>query len=269
MITQHLTSDLVADTSLWRLLLQIGPKSLTALLLGPASAERTIMAHTEPLADTSLAALENAIYDNPLLLSDFASVRLLIDSSEFMLCPAGLTALHQQLAQAMLPDAEQPAKVLVSPMPDGEVLTLLPAEKWNFLQRTFPDAKISDAISPSATWLAYFNGERGNSAHLYAICEPGRMQVVRFDNRGRLAFANVFSTDAATNCAYFILAASGAERIPISVGGFPDLRNAVTDLLRQAEPDSTILPLTLPQNLLEMRRLAPEVPDAMLFMTQL
>lgn len=269
MITQHLTSDLLADTSLWRLLLQIGPKSLTALLLGPPSAERTVMAHAEPLADTSLKALENAIYDNPLLLGDFASVQLLVDSSEFMLCPEGLDAVHEQMAMAMLPDSERPARVIDSPMPGGKVLTLLSTDKMNFLQRTFPDATLADAISPVACWLAYFNQQRGDRAHLYALCEPNRTQVIRFDNLGELQFANTFTADSAADCAYYILAASGTERLPVSVGGFPDLRNAVTDILRQAEPDSTVLPLTLPQNLLDMRRLAPEVPDSMLFLTQL
>lgn len=269
MITQHLTSDLILDTALWRLVVQVGATKLTALLLGPSGAERTVMAHVEPLADGSLKALENAIYDNPLLLGDFLSVQLLIDSSEFMLCPDGLESVQEQMALAMLPDSERPSRMIESSMPGGKMLTLVSADKFNFLMRTFPDASVRDALSPSACWLAYFNRQRGDRPHMYAICEPGRTQILKFGENGQLRFANTFTADSAADRAYFILAACGDERLPVSVGGFPDLRNAVTDILRVADPALEVLPLTLPQNLLEMRRLAPEIPDSMLFLTQL
>lgn len=271
MIERRLTSDLIADTSLWRLYVRVSPDSLEALLLGPMSADRTVLAHVEPLADGSLKALENAIYDNPLLLGDFESVVLDLATSQWAESPAGVDdSLAERIAETMLPDCDGPRRPVRAPLPDGaSLVALVDAETLNFLNRTFPDASLTLSMSAGARWLNYYNRNRGDSAHVYGLCRAGELQVFAFGPDGRLRFANCFDAASASDCAYFLLAAAGGSDAPMSVGGDPTLRNEVCDMLRMAAPGVTVLPLTLPDNLLSVRRQAPEITDDMLFLTEL
>ena len=61
MTDRRLTRDLVADTSLWTLAVRVAPDSLSALIVGPVSADCAVMSRIEPLSDGSLKALQDAI----------------------------------------------------------------------------------------------------------------------------------------------------------------------------------------------------------------
>lgn len=270
MINRRLTQDLIPDTSLWRLEVRIAPDSLSALLIGPMSADRSVMAHSEPLPDPTLKSLENAIYDNPLLLGDFQSVSVIISTSQLVQIPQGISApLRENIVEAMLPDSDTARRTIAAPMPDGELLAAVDAETLNFLLRTFPDARLTLSLSVDARWLTYYNRNRGDSARLYALCYADEMKILKFNDCGSLVFANRFDTFSAADCAYYILATAGSTPLPVSVGGSPDLRNAVIEQLRLAAPGGEFMPLTLPDSLLTVRRQAPEICDDLIFLTEL
>lgn len=270
MINRRLTQDLIADTSLWRLEVRIAPDSLSALLLGPMSADNSVIAHSEPLPDSTLKTLENAIYDNPLLLADFQSVTVIISTSQLVQVPEGLSApMRERIAEAMLPDCDAPRRPVVAPMPGGELIAEVDSETLNFLHRTFPDARLTLSLSVDARWLDYYNRSRGDSAQLYALCYPDELKILTFNSCGALVFANRFDAFSAADCAYYILAAAGSDPMPISVGGSPDLRNSVIEQLRLAAPGAQFMPLTLPDSLLSVRRQAPEICDDLIFLTEL
>lgn len=265
-----LTRELIADPTLWRLILRIGGRRLSALLIGPESAERSVLSHTEELSDDSVRSLENAVYDNPLLLSDFVAVDVVFSTREFFLVPESASSLTDEMAEAMLPDACVDRRIASESFGPGALCYAVAADVYNFVARTFASADFHHALAVDARYLAHRNREASDSAHLYALCEGvGEMAVVAFDGAGRLRYLNAPSPVEPSDFAYYILAAARGGVEPLSVGGTPELRNAVCDVLRSVVPDTKVLPLTLPEDLLHLRRLAPELPFDMLFLTRL
>lgn len=264
-----LARELIDDTSLWRLILRIDPRRLSALLIGPESVERPVVFHSEPLPDESVKALENAIYDNPLLLSDFAATDVIFSTSDLFLAPEGTEAIAEQMAAAMLPDYDAPRRVADEAFAGGRVVFAVNSDLFNFASRTFAAARFHHALAINARYLRHRNDAAGMGANTYALCEaPGEMSLVAFDSRGRLSHLSRPEPLTAADCAYFTLAGPGAAA-PMMVGGEPSRRNAVCDVLRAMQPDARVLPLTLPEDLLRLRRMAPDAAFDMLFITQL
>lgn len=269
MITQRLTSDLIADTSLWRLSLLIADTSLQVLLLGPESVERPVISACLPLADDSLTALENAVYEHPLLLGDFARVQIVFSTPSFALVPNELLPQAESICNLLLPDYSELRQLVAAPMSTGVLCALVDASRVNFLRRTFPDAQLGHQLAVAARWLHYFNRQRGYSAHLYALCLESEVMIVAFGDSGEMVLANRFDAPTASDAAYYIHLCAADSPAPISVGGEPSLRNAVCDTLRQVRPRGRILPLTLPEHLLHLQADAPELSPILLFLTEL
>lgn len=265
MTATALTKDLIADTALWRLIVRIDPRRLRAMLIGPDSVERSVLFHSEELTDASVKALENAVYDNPLLLSDFAAIDVIFSTPEIVICPAGASELRERMVNAMLPDYDTPRRIEGEAFGPAEVAYAADADIYNFAARTFAAARFHHSLAIDARWLTYRNGL---SAHVYALCEePGEMNLVEFDSAGQIFILSRPQVHSAADCAYYILASELPA--PVSVGGESELRNETCGILRRMRPDATILPLTLPEDLLRLRQLAPQASFDMLFLTQL
>ena len=268
----NLTKELIAEPGLWRLILRVSNQRLSAILLGPESVERSVLSHVEVLADDSVRTLENAIYDNPLLLSDFAATDVIISNSDAFVSPTSAAEIREQMAEAMLPDYCELRRIETEKITDTmEVIYAVNQECYNFLARTFAAAKFHHSLAIDAKYLYHRNARGGASAHLYALCENSdKPALIGFDAAGNLCTLSRPGASTAEDCAYYILASGGNnDNGPISVGGEPALRNDVCALLRRMRPDATILPLTLPEDLLHLRRQAPDADFDMIFLTQL
>ncbi len=261
MTATRLTPDLApADLTRWRLTLKVSPSALSALILGPEGPDRAVIAHSEPLADSTLEALENAIYDNPLLLSDFEQVNILISTSQRVIIPDEVPAdMDEEIVQAMLPDSDGPRRLLSAPLPGaGRIIAAIDAETLSFLRRTFPDGQFTLAMAALVDASARLRP--ADEPVNVAFTEPGELSIISFDAEGRLTFANRFEVEGAPDCAYFILAALGPEAESLSIGGNADLRNETIEQLRLAAPDFAPTPLFLPPEVAELRRHALDIP---------
>ena len=266
MTSRRLTRDLVADTSLWTLCVRVSADSLSALVASPAGPDFSVMCCVEPLHDCSLKSLEDAIYDNSLLLGDFSRSVVVLSTSQLVQVPDGISApLAERIAEALLPDCDAPRAFVSAPMPQGQVIAAVDAETLNFLKRSFPDAAFTVSLGVLADAVASI---RSDEARIYAFCYPEELVVLTFDADGRLVFANRFDAFSPADCAYYILAAAGTEPLPVSLGGEPDLRNGVIDCLKQAAPDIELAPLTLPDSLVAVRRQTPEISDDLIFLAR-
>lgn len=266
MTSRRLTRDLVADTSLWTLCVRVSADSLSALVASPAGPDSSVMSCVEPLHDCSLKSLEDAIYDNSLLLGDFSRSTVVLATSQLVQVPDGIPApLAEKIAETLLPDCDATRAFISAPMPQGQVVAAVDAETLNFLKRTFPDAVFTVSLSVLAGAVASI---RSNEARMYAFCYPDELVVLTFDAAGTLVFANRFDAFSPADCAYYILAAAGTERFPVSLGGEPDLRNGVIDCLKQAAPDIELAPLTLPDALVAVRHRMPEISDDLIFLAR-
>ncbi|MBD5352265.1 MAG: DUF3822 family protein [Bacteroides sp.] len=261
MNASRLTPDLApADLTAWQLTVKVTPGALSALILGPEGPDRAVIAHSQPLADETLESLENAIYDNPLMLSDFGRVNILIASSQRVIIPDSIPeSMDEEIVRTMLPDSEGPRRIISSPLPGAiRVLAAIDSETLSFIRRTFPDGKISLAIAAIANSAESLRPD-GEPLNL-AITEPGELCIVSLDADGRLTFANRFEVDCAPDCAYFILAALGPQARSLTIGGNADLRNETIDQLRMAAPDFEPTPLFLSPETAELRRHAETIP---------
>lgn len=261
MKASRLTPDLApADLTRWHLTLLVSPAALSALILGPKGPDRAVIAYSEPLTDSSLETLENAIYDNPLLLSDFEQVRILISTSQRIIVPDTIPAeMDEEIVRTMLPDSEGPRRLISASGPDGgRIVAALDSETLSFIRRSFPDAKITLAMAALIEAVAAMRPADGPVN--VALTEPGELSVICFDAEGRLSFANRFEVDGASDCAYFILAALGPEAESLSIGGDPDLRNETLEQLRVAAPRFQPTPLFLAPEIAELRRHADNIP---------
>lgn len=269
MTSRRLTPDLIAtDTYDWELFLRLAPDSLSALILGPQGPERTVVAHSEPLADPDLKTLENAIYDNPLILSDFSKVTILLSTSQLVQIPGGVAPeLYEEIAGAMLPDSDAERTPLVSEMPDGSLLiAAIDMETLNFLRRSFPDARFMLSFSCLANGLAALRPE--GKAQTFALFMPEELAIVSFDREGRLTFANRYDVQTADDCAYYILAAGGTELTSVCMGGDANMRNETIEKLNQAAPSLETMPLFLPKQLVELLQHEPTLPPDLIFTTE-
>ncbi len=232
MTTERLTPDLIEDTSEIRLTLRISEDHIEAHIIDPGP-DRTELRHSMELPDKSVKALEDAIYNNPLLLGDFNEVRIIIDSHEFFLAPADAAELGEKISETMLPDGNG---TLLSDLATDNIMVFYrtASDKYNFLQRTFSYAQFHHN-------LAVFS--HGKDAHgIHAECTPdNEICLMRVDRNGNTTYLNHPQTYSAADCAYYILAVMQPDD-DIYLKAIPEEREKIFDLIHQVSPDANILP---------------------------
>lgn len=261
------------DTSLWRLYLRLRPDALEALLTGPESVGQSVIYRRLGLSSPhqgDCTPLEETVYDNPLLLGDFASVSMIIDTPRFVLLPSEAADTASKVVSFMLPGHDAPSDTVTCPLGAMGELTLamqIDTRLLNFLRRTFTNPALHHPLTAAGNYLAHRN-RTGDPRRSYALLAPDQMLLFGFSADGTLRLANRYGITCAADAAYFIMAAT-ADHTPAAmlIGGDNAMRNEITPLLRTyMDP---ILPLTISDDLLHLRRMAPEAPVDMLMLTQL
>lgn len=233
-----LTKDLVAQPQLWRLGLRVSRQAVDVVINTPLEDHALIYRHfvlapgMEPLA-----AFEDLIYDNPLLLADFGKVDVLIDTPRFTLVPSEISSeeARAEIVQSIWPDPE--LAPLAQELPTGETLLMaVPSGLLSFVRRTFPEGRIHHSIGVLAS---YFSGcsQHGTGSKLYCRLRPGAVDMIGMTH-GRLALATTAEAPTVDDMAYFILAAAqtyglNLDADEICLCGNPELREQVTPMLRQ------------------------------------
>jgi hypothetical protein len=268
-----LTRDLIreSDTTLWRLFLRINPARLDVLLLGPESVETSVIYHSVELGAPDCQSLEEAIYDNPLLLSDFGQVIVTFDTPNFALMPAECGEVQEQIAAALMPSersADDFEYFSVEAGADQLMVVRVERDIMKFLRRTFAQAIYGHVLAVDVTYLNHVN-QNGDCCRTYGLCTAfDSLEVVAFRADGRPCYINSFADVAPDDVAYYMLAArSQAGGGQLVVGGELSRRNAAGEVLRRVE--SEVLPITLSEDLLQLCRMAPQAPLDLLFATQL
>ena len=199
---------MVADPSMWRLSMEISPSTLSVALYSPVEANSLIYREIplDPAADI-LRAVEDAVYDNPLMLQPFGRTDILIDTRRLTLVPAALDPAYASgIASAYWPDGTLEAVVETIKGTDATAVMAIGSDLYSFLCRTFPDARIAHSLSPLISYFA-LSGRLGNSGKIYAHLRAGAVDIIAFGPRG-LLMANTFSAPADDDVLYYIMAAT-------------------------------------------------------------
>lgn len=143
-----LTASDFADTGQWRLLLEIGEKGLRAWLENTLHKDVELQEickvkwHSAP--DSLRANIEEAVYNHPRLLDDFATKIVLYDPRTLFL-PTSVAEAQADAETEIFNEVYKAKGPDVMSDRDGEITALWspgPGVK-NFLSRTFPGARIT------------------------------------------------------------------------------------------------------------------------------
>ena len=235
-----LDKDLIKEPRLWRLALRID-KTMLHIVLFCKVEDNSLIYHQIPLdqaAPSQQKAIEEAIYDNPLLLSDFAQIDCVVETSTFTIVPAEITdaEVRRRIFNETFSSFE--GEIVENELSELKSIILmgLNEELVNFLRRTFNNPRILHHLTPLCT---YFNRKSrlGNSGKMYAYMRKDRLDILSFD-KDALRLANTFAFRDPMDAVYYILACRemlhldpGSDEMLIA--GDNSLREVITPVLRE------------------------------------
>ncbi len=201
----------IENPRVWRLLLLLEEGGLRVVAVSTVDDSSVIVCGIpfDPSAGDMLAALEEAVYAAPFLLSDFEKVDVLVSTSEYMVAPASLTAeaLEAAAAYSAIVGEGESAHTDVVDGTDAVVLWSLRDDVARFLARTFRNPALHCRISPLVRYFSR-KTQLGNTGKIYAhiTAEPPVVDIVAFGHDGALRLAVTKPVTAAADSAYWILA---------------------------------------------------------------
>ncbi len=210
---------------LWRMSMEVHPSSVDVVIYSPL--EENSLIHERLALDSALsplAAFEELIYENPLLLSDFSKVDILIDTATYTFMPSACATddVCEAALRALWPRIDLAArKIQIPDTPDAMVLGIDPGMAA-FISRTFLDTAPTHPVAVLASYFRRISA-LGNTGKIYACLAPGSVDIVAFspaDERrsaSPLRIACSFSAPTPDDAAYFILASAKTAGFDLDV----------------------------------------------------
>lgn len=230
----------IGDPGLWRLYLRLGEKRLDAMLYNVAT-DNSLIHRAFPLdnPDGRLKALEDVVYDHPLLLGDFQSVDIIVESMAFTIIPAEIT--DRELLRAIF-DAQLPgnldSEMILSPIggQNAVIAAGIDSETARFLRRTFNNPPMHHHLAPLCRYF-HDKSRIGNAGKMYAHLREGYLDLLSF-GRDTLRLANTYAVRDPMDAVYYIIAARqqlglNPDSDELLLAGDAALREAVTPVLRE------------------------------------
>lgn len=261
----HLGKDLISDTRHWRMALRLGRESLHVILFSPVE-ENSLIYRRLPLdanASTPLAAIEEAVYDNPLLLGDFDRIYCIVDTSRGFAIPS-LPVTDDDMDDIMataFPDFDGPVIANDINARNARILFGIDRDVEGFLRRTFFNVSIFHHLTPLCR---YFLGKhnRGNSRRMYANLRHDALDLIAID-KGNLLMANTFSFREPIDAVYYILASQQSLGIDpttneLMLSGDQTIREAITPTLR--EYIGYVMPVIFPSSMFKAGKDSMKAP---------
>lgn len=263
----NVTGDLqIRHPEYWTLQLHVGGEQLQFTLHDVDQENSLVVGHI-PLDLSSgnhLKAVENAIYDNPVLLSDFGKVRILTDSMHFALLPQELMAdeeLAGEAFKALYPGMKGDLGLCRLHSGQCGLAFELEAGMMSFVQRTFNMPPVFHRLHPLCEHFLRSDAQR-DTACLHLNLNPGLIDVV-VTRKGQLLLANTFEATTVDDTLFYALHAwqscgLDAQRDQMLLTGSKALRDAVTPALRRYV--SYVMPMIFPAAALRIGHDAVKAP---------
>lgn len=239
-----LDKDLIPQSHLWTMGILIGRRAIEATFFPPVDNDDILYHHLplDPGAPTPLKAVEDVIYENPLLLNPYKAVFAIIDSDRFVILPNCLNASVRDLAPKAIAlstglDSDPDSTLLSAPLSGSATLYFeAPSPLIGFLRRTFYNVELTHPLAPLSRWFTSADNPEGG---LKAALRDNRLDIVV--TRGtELLLANTFTFEALSDVAYYILAVLSTLPLPasasIGIAGIPAMRDEVCRIISDAAP---------------------------------
>ncbi|MCM1029379.1 MAG: DUF3822 family protein [Pseudoflavonifractor sp.] len=205
--------DLIPQPHLWTLRILISLHQLEAAFIPPVDTDEIIYRAVtlDPMAPSPLKAVEDAIYDNPVLLNQYRAVEVAFDTDSFIVMPGAFGDDEEPMAAKALKlmgvdVASSATKLLKAPAsaPSTDFFFVMDEAMNGFLRRTFYNVAIGHPLSFLASRLPAAPGE----PRLTVAMRQGRLDLIATDADSSLLLLNQFSYEAISDAAYFIYAAA-------------------------------------------------------------
>lgn len=203
-----LDKELIPNPEIWNLLLRVSPETLHVVAYSIVE-ENSLIYRAFPLTGKSkgyLAALEEVIYDNPMLLSDFRRVYCLVETSRLIVVPSGYSseADCRLLIATAYPDFKGEVHIDPTGCRNAAIIAGIDNNLMAFLHRTFHNAQINTHLSSLCRFFSAKAGRSNNVKTLVNLRESSLDIIVM--QGGNLMLANTFSFRDPMDAVYYILA---------------------------------------------------------------
>ena len=186
-----------------------------------------------------LQAVENAVYDNPVLLDDYGRVRLVVRAPHFVVVPAEVAsdpALAADVLAATFPGDDTEAATCLLPHCGVGIVYGLPRGMMAFLQRTFNTPPVVHHLYPLCEHFMGLNAST-TIARMFVNLHDDTMDLAVY-RQGRLVLANSLPLRSTGDAAYLVLhtwQSLGLDALTdeIQLTGDKALRDALAPELRQ------------------------------------
>lgn len=268
------TTDIeIRQPELWNLILRLGETAVKFILYNEEE-ENSLISRELPLESPEvdyLKALENCIYDNPVLIQDYKKVVVSVCSRHFVVLPADFTGEDDMNDIMSCMYAGDAGEYCLSELVDGEnsVAFTMPRGVMSFLQRTFNMPLIVSHLVPLCRYAAGKSEKSGITkmfVHLYDNC----MDMCIF-RKGQLLVTNTFQYRNVEETAYYMLSAwqhfgLNAEDDELQLSADKSERDAVTPILRKYV--SYVMPIMFPSSAMRIGRDAIKAPFDLILLSQ-
>lgn len=259
-----MNKDLIDNPILWRLGLIIGPGGIDVLahrVVGEAPAVQGHLPY-DAAAGSTAAAVEEAVYANPMLLLPFRTTDIVLRTPRNMIVPHGCEC--DDVCKLIGDDDT----IIMADAIDSrhDIMYALDRGVHNFLSRTF-ESRPQHVLGITARYYGR-PARRSNTARMYIEISDGLMEVLVLDNVGPRAAATYACDDTDTR-AYYALSVFTATGLDpnadhIYVAGASETRR---ELCRRLSAFVTgVMPAILPAGLYRGDTAALAAPLPLLLM---
>ena len=251
----------IQHPEVWELLIAVNGKQLDYILYTPTVANSLIIGE-KVLTDDSVQALEDAIYETPLLLGEYRRVRVLVNSPHFVLMPMETDDSDcRMLVHEAFPGDDGDEAVCPMPLNGVKIACLLPHGMSAFLGRTFNYPAVYHHLFP---FCEHFKGlNRGSdSSRMFLNLHEQSMDMVIYRD-GELLCANTYPFTSTEDANYYALNAwrtNGLNQLTdeLQLTGDRAMQAKMMPLLR--EYVKYVMPAVYPATAMRLGRNAMQAP---------
>ncbi|MCM1452298.1 MAG: DUF3822 family protein [Clostridium sp.] len=256
---------------MWRLSMEVHPACVDVVIYSPFE-ENSLICEKLDLdsALTPLAAFEELIYENPLLLSDFRKVDMLIDTPKFTFLPVDCATddACRMAVEKIWPQPSLSVRSIPIPGTSDAMALGIDSGLASFISRTFLDTAPSHPIAALASYFSRISAQ-GNTGKIFAHLRQGAVDVIAFspaDAHGGaspLRIACSYPAPAVDDIVYFILASAkrggfNLDSDEILLCGDPGLREQASAKLRAFA--KYVMPVIFPSEIFKAGKAALSAP---------
>lgn len=263
-----LDKDMIREPQLWQLVLEVSASGLHVMAYTPLEEFSLISEFLpyDPAAVSPLRALEDVVYENPLLTQGFSRVTVLYDTQRFLLLPGFVDTAPEAeaLLRLSLPpgDGGGNSEIIVNDLPslDSRLAFEVDSDTLGFLRRTFFNATLLHPLVPTSLYFKskYPLRARGK---MFVNLRGGKTDLLVLGD-GAPLLLNSFGVREPIDSVYFCLNARQslclAHTDEIIIAGPNSERMAVTALLRRYV--RYVMPAIFPSTMFRAGRAALSTP---------